>query len=267
MINKRDTPTIYLIQETWMSEEKGETTIDDVHFISYGYEKEHDETRANGGVCIALSKAAQKAWKRAGQLDPIRPGKVAKTVRIIRLELHFLDSKKKIIKLLVISTYLPCSTYSDEDFNKTLEQIQVIINKCPKDTIPIIGGDFNASIGVDDDNDGITGVYGNTYRNDRGEILRTFLVMNNLCSISTFFRKDNYNSYSWCGHEKDPKQIDHIFIRKEDKKRIINCETGDPAGVMSDHHAIDSKLKLAEHIPKKNHRKKRKMELITKMML
>ena len=82
--------------------------------------------------------------------------------------------------------------------------------------------------------------------------------MNNLCSASTFFQKNNYNTYSWCGNEENPKQIDHIFIRKEDKKRIINCETGDPAGVMSDHHAIDTKLILAAYIPKKNQRRKRK---------
>ena len=94
-----------------MSEEKGETTIDNVLFLSHGYEKEQDESRsANGGVAIALSVVAQKAWKRAGQPDPIRPRKVARTARNIGLELHFLDSKKKIIKLMVISTYLPCST-------------------------------------------------------------------------------------------------------------------------------------------------------------
>lgn len=136
MINNRKTPTIYLIQETWMSEEKGETLIDDVLFISYGCEKEPNETRAkNGGVSIALSKSAQKAWKRAGQPDPIRPGRVAKTARNIGLELHFLDSKKKIIKLFVISTYLPCSTYDDNEFDETLEQLQNIINQCPKDVI------------------------------------------------------------------------------------------------------------------------------------
>ena len=71
MINKRDTPTIYLIQETWMCEEKGETLINDVLFISYGYEKEHNETLgANGGVCTALLEAAQTSWKREGQPDP-----------------------------------------------------------------------------------------------------------------------------------------------------------------------------------------------------
>ena len=160
LINERDTPTIYLIQETWMSEEGGETTIDDVLFISHGYEKEPDEVRsANGGVCIALSKAAQKAWKRAGQPDPITSKKLAKTARNIGLELHFLDSKKKTIKLFVISTYLPCSTYSDSDFDETLEQLQNIINKCPKDAIPIIGGDFNVSIGVKKGGNGTTSTF------------------------------------------------------------------------------------------------------------
>ena len=90
---------------------------------------------------------------------------------------------------MVISTYLPCSTYSDEDISEILEQLQEFINKCPKDTIPIIGGDFNASIGVNNDDDGIIGVFGNPYRNDRGETLRDFLTMNTLCSTPTFFQK------------------------------------------------------------------------------
>ena len=96
MINKQDTPTIYLIQETWMSEEKGETLINDVLFISYGYEKEIDEIRsANSGVYIPLLETAQMAWKRVGQPDPIRLGKILKTARNIRLELHFQIQKRK----------------------------------------------------------------------------------------------------------------------------------------------------------------------------
>ena len=175
MINKRDTPTIYLIQETWISKEDDRTNIDDILFISHGYKKEPNEIQsANGGVCIVLSKVAQKVWKRAGQPDAITSRKVAKIARNVGLELHFLDSEKKIIKLFVIPTYLPCSMYSDGDFDKTLEPLQNIINKCPKDTIPIISGGFNASIGVDKDNDnnGITGEFGNSHQNDRGDTLR-----------------------------------------------------------------------------------------------
>ena len=123
--------------------------------------------KKNGGVSIALSKSAQKAWKRAGQPDPIRPGWVAKIARNIGLELHFLDSKKKIIKLFVISTYLPCSTYDDNEFDETLEQLQNIINKCLKDAIPIIGEAFNTSRGVDkDDDNSVTAVFGNLHLSD-----------------------------------------------------------------------------------------------------
>ena len=38
---------------------------------------------------------------------------------------------------------------------------------------------------------------------------------------------------------------------------MTNCETGDHAGEMSDHYAINSKLKIAAYIPKKNHRKEK----------
>ena len=75
--------------------------------------------------------------------------------------------------------------------------------------------------------------------------------------FNLYILSEKYNTYNWYGNEENPKQIDRIFILKEEKKRMINCETGDSAGVMSDHYATDSKLKLAEHIQKKNHRKKR----------
>ena len=55
--------------------------------------------RANGvgvGEGVVLSTIAQSVWKRAGQPDPIKPTLVAKTVRNIALELHFLDRKAKV---------------------------------------------------------------------------------------------------------------------------------------------------------------------------
>ena len=89
--------------------------------------------------------------------------------------------------------------------------------------------------------------------------------MNKLCSTSTFFKKNNCNTYSWCGIEESPKQTDPIFIRKEEKKRMINCETRDPAGIVSDYYAINSKLKLAEYIPKNNSRESNEIyQIVTK---
>ena len=51
LINKQDTPTIYLIQETWMSKDDVQN-INDVLFISHGYEKGPDEVRNANVVCV-----------------------------------------------------------------------------------------------------------------------------------------------------------------------------------------------------------------------
>ena len=36
------------------------------------------------------------------------------------------------------------------------------------------GGDFNVNMGVDNEDDGMTGIFGNPYRNDRGKTLYFF---------------------------------------------------------------------------------------------
>ena len=90
---------------------------------------------------------------------------VAKTTHNVGLEMHFLDTLGKTIKFFVISTYIPCSDkkYSDEDFDETLDELQVLIKRCPRDAILVIGGDFNSEIGTGkNDEDGVTGIFGNT---------------------------------------------------------------------------------------------------------
>jgi len=74
--------------------------------------------------------------------------------------------------------------------------------------------------------------------------------MNKLTSTATFFKKSTYGTYSWNGNEeKTKRQIDHIIIPQEEKKRIINCATGDEAGVKSDHQTVTFTLELAKRIP------------------
>jgi hypothetical protein len=93
------------------------------------------------------------------------------------LELHFKDQANKIVKLFAITAYLPCSTYSDNDYELTLQELARIIRLCPLDAIPNIGGDLNASIGTadpqeEDDNNhhqtGPIGPHGNPHHNAHG---------------------------------------------------------------------------------------------------
>ena len=128
----RNNPTIVLTQEMWEKTD-GNTRIGKNGALFISNSNKIDESQVRGGVGIILSRKAEKAWKRAGQPDPIKPNSVAKTARNIALELHFLDSRKRTQKIFVISTYLPCSDkkYSEEDLEETLEQLQDLINQCP----------------------------------------------------------------------------------------------------------------------------------------
>jgi exonuclease III len=78
--------------------------------------------------------------------DPIRPGKIAGATQVMSLELHFHDTANKINKLFAISTYLPCSSCKNNQYEATLAELDKILRKCSADAShTIIGGDFNAS--------------------------------------------------------------------------------------------------------------------------
>jgi Endonuclease-reverse transcriptase len=257
-LNKNETTTVFLAQETW---DKDDTTteIEGVLFLSNGATCKNNNRR-HGGCGIVLSKKAAAGWKLAGQPDPIKPGLIANSIRNIGVEIHLPDKRGKILKFLFISTYLPHSgnKYTQKDYNDTLQQIQIIIDKCPKDAILIIGGDFNASIGLDhnQDNQPVTGKYGNEETSTNGKQLIEFMTINNLISTATFFQKENHNTWSWQGNGLKELQIDHILIKRNDLRRFLDVQTC--SGVLSDHKALTATLRIAKHIPKKTDKKKEK---------
>ena len=267
------TPTIILTQETWENNDDTETDKDDgILFFSNGKKKDDGNPRVKGGVGIILSKAAEEAWKKAGQPDPIRGQTVAKTTRNVGIEMQFEDTFKRKIKLFVISTYIPCSDkkYSDEDFNETLDELQTLIERCPKEAVLVIGGDFNSEIGTnnkdDDEKDEVTGIFRNARQNTRGEKIRNFLSINNLISTATFFKKLNYNTHCAMNDLETPtRQIDHIIIQKKEKKRMIDCNTENSMGIKSDHVPITLTIRAESSIPKKKKkgRKKKKDKIAT----
>jgi hypothetical protein len=102
-----DTPSILFTQGTW-SDDNIDLEIDIVLFFSHGA-KANNCTK--GGVRIILSPLTVRVWKLAGQLLPIRPGKVEGATQVMALKLHFRNNANKITKSFAISAYLPCSSY------------------------------------------------------------------------------------------------------------------------------------------------------------
>jgi hypothetical protein len=152
--------------------------------------------------------------------------------------------------------------YTQQDYNDTIQQLKNVLDKCPIKAIPIIGGDFNATIGTDQsqDNQPVTGKYKNKERSKNGMQLREFMALNNLTSSATHFQTANHNTWSWQGNGTNKKQINHIITKRTELKRFINVEkTG---GVLSDHKAIIATIQIAKRVPKK--RKQEKMRERTK---
>ena len=117
------------------------------------------------------------------------------------IEIHINDARGGKIKFFIISTYLPCSQYTDQDYDTALQQVQTMIDQKPKKSILIIRGDMNANICITtkqeklfEEHDKVTGRYGNSSQNNRGERLRTFLGVSELVSTATLFDKPNYNT-------------------------------------------------------------------------
>ena len=206
-----------------------------------------------GGVAIALSPKAIDAWKRAGQPEPIRPKCTDNQAsRIIAMELHLVDQAQKVDKIFVVSAYLPCSSYSDDCYDQILTQLEEVIQRKPKDAFLILGGDFNASIGNGEKTAKpytTIGPYGNQRQNSRGETLLSFLEMHKLTTCASYYKKREYDTWSFGNKMKYNHQIDHILIQQHEKRRMRNCQTHEM--VQSDHRALTTKFSTGNYIPQK----------------
>jgi hypothetical protein len=133
------------------------------------------------------------------------------------------------------------------------------MQKCPADATPIIGGNFNASIGTANTTKDLfsspVGRHGNSHRNTSGDKLRDFMNRHELCSIDTFFEKRCHNTWSFNGDGERSYQIDHILAKRKELKKFIDCDT--IAGAESEHTAVTAIMQIASIIPRKrkqNHR-------------
>ena len=176
-----------------------------------------------------VQKLPRRGRKQAK--DPLRFPVVAEATRTIALELLFSDARGKPVPVRVASVYAPCSWRTIEEFDTTLEQVSSLVDTTPKDTLLFIGGDFNAGIDIANAyRRKITGPFGSPNHTQRGQPFTDFLNVNSLTSAMTHFNakgeKKSFDTFSWAGkEERDLRQIDHILVRKEDKKQVKSCKS------------------------------------------
>jgi exonuclease III len=242
---------VALLQETKTPTQN--KLVHNTHFYFFGNEQER-----RAGVGIALSHKGQQAYKLAGTPPPTTSF-CRRAGRIIALPLKYQTAHENPITYFVISAHLPHSgsEYPDEEYENCLSQLQHIINKRPEGSIPIIGCDANAMIGKSQKNpmnqepddaiiNNLLGNFGKKQTNNRGKLFRNFMLQDNLCHTSSFFRKKSH--YTHITNKNTARQIDFILLQKKDLKQCIDCEISKTTGTHSDHNAIVIKLRLATHL-------------------
>jgi hypothetical protein len=180
------------LQETWRKD-NGEVDV-----VGYGKllvsSKGVQCRRGSAGVAIALSRKGVDAWEKGGsQVVAAGDG------RIIGARLLLKDARGVEVGVFLVSAYAPVGTAAKADWDEFLDALDMVIGKCKKDDVLMIGIDSNSSMGSGGGGHRIgkvMGRFGNGHINDAGRRFMAFLAIRGLSAPSTFFRKRDYST--WC---------------------------------------------------------------------
>ena len=100
-------------------------------------------------------------------------------------------------------------------WNEYLDKLTTcIIWKCKSDIL-IIGTDANSSMETDSGHsDGPSGCFGLNHVNESGKGFLSYLSINNLAVVTTFFKKNKYASTFTLVGKRDTKFITLLLIKK-----------------------------------------------------
>jgi hypothetical protein len=199
---------IYLIQETWL-EGSDDFAIGGITFLMHAQEKQ--QGRGRGGVAIALSKKALKAWDKAGNTI-IKPDlAVDGTVRMMSIDIA-VPSNKTWETLSIFNVYAPPSDYDEHQIDHFWESLEQEISKKPTHCQIIVAGDINASIGNRSkfpEVPRLLGPWGSSHTNLSGEKVVDMMTRLNLRAATSYFEHKKY--WTWYDHRSGRHhQLDHF---------------------------------------------------------
>ena len=168
------------------------------------------------------------------------------------MDLDWTDTRGRIVRHRVISLYMPHSKYPEVEYLALLESLQRnVLDGCQQDSrIPIIGTDMNGSMGIYKSNeaeiDGSDrllratspiGPYGIEKTNRNGDLFKSFLSDNGLCS-SLMWAKLSHTT--WRHPRYGRYHLDHICVPRKHLHRV-KCQ-GTFTFPWSDHDGVYMQL-------------------------
>jgi hypothetical protein len=146
----------------------------------------------------------------------------------------------------IINIYAPPNEKELEEKQYFYDQLQATVETVPKKDLLIVMGDVNAKIGKDNSGkEQIMGQEGLGQCNENGELFTDFCLENELVTGGSILKRKNIHKITWISpNQKVCNQIDHITIRREWRRSLLNVRAYRGADVMSDHFLVRATLKI-----------------------
>ena len=154
------------------------------------------------------------------------------------------------------STYLPVWRGNNEvEIDEARADLKNHVEYASRDEVLIVGGDFNAHIGANEDRPGVCGKFGLRETNRQGQEMLEFCEDNDLCYVNSFYNHKRRGSWfnpalrRWY-------ELDGFMMRNSQRHKLVNKVSTIGEISLSDHKP--KKLKIELNKPKRRQTTQRK---------
>ncbi|XP_012938670.1 craniofacial development protein 2 [Aplysia californica] len=204
--------------------------VSDRYNIIYSGGDKHER-----GVAVIMDMPTSKTLK--GYLT------ISDRVMLVRLKGSPFDTT-------IIQAYAPISESTEDEIEKFYDEINQAKTHCKSQDIVIVMGDFNAKVGAIRHED-IVGPYGLGNRNERGEKLLKWAILNDMIIGNTCYEQPPRRLWTWKSPGDSARnQIDYIMIKKRYKNGMLNVKTRPEKLPSSDNFLVTLVYRVLGHTNK-----------------
>lgn len=183
---------------------------------------------------------------------------ISNRIGVLRLKLNKTKSKSSYIT--IINAYAPtmkCTQTTPKATDEFYEQLYHTYEMYKNSSLMIMGGDFNAKLGMkrpDDIDETIIGKYGKGYRNENGKRLASFLQQSNYLAANTCFQHPMRHRSTWRSSVLKNSlgklmynQIDYVLVPQRLALRrhlLLDARSYSSQSFESDHKVVIVKMDL-----------------------
>jgi hypothetical protein len=183
------------------------------------------------GVGFLLSKEASKcllAWKPVNE-----------RIMLARF-------KTRVRPVTIVQAYASTDSAENSEKEKFYNELQATMSKIKRQDIVIVMGDFNATVGSDNEHlEHVMGRYGMGTITENGELFTEFCFENDLVIGGSLFPHKTCHKYTWTHpRTRDGYQLDHVCISRKWRGSLLDVRNRRSADIQSDHEMLVAEVRL-----------------------